>query len=200
VSIPPFYLCGPTASGKTALALALAEAWGGEVVNGDAFQVYRGLEILSAAPSEEEKSRCPHHLFGVMDPTESMDAAKYATLARPVIEGIAARGKRAIVVGGSGLYLKFLTHGVAAAPPGDEEIRAELDQLAVDAKFAKSPTFVTSLGNLSHHGRKGFGIEEEFRRLLSGRKSRGHCAFMAPGAAGGENRDANTEDVGRGGS
>ena len=137
MSTPPFYLCGPTASGKTALALALAEAWGGEVVNGDAFQVYRGLEILSAAPSEEEKSRCPHHLFGVMDPTKSMDAAKYATLARPVIEGIAARGKRAIVVGGSGLYLKFLTHGVAAAPPGDEEIRAELDQLAVDEIYRR---------------------------------------------------------------
>jgi DNA polymerase III delta prime subunit len=61
-----FFLCGPTASGKTALALALAEAWGGEIVNGDAFQVYRGLEILSAAPSDEEQAACPHYLFGVI--------------------------------------------------------------------------------------------------------------------------------------
>ena len=121
-----FFLCGPTASGKTALALALAEAWDGEIVNGDAFQVYRGLEILSAAPSEKEQATCPHHLFGVIDTAESMDAAKYAALANPVIEEIENRGKTAIIVGGSGLYLKFLTHGIAEAPPGDEEIRAEL--------------------------------------------------------------------------
>ena len=121
-----FFLCGPTASGKTALALALAEAWDGEIVNGDAFQVYRGLEILSAAPSEKEQATCPHHLFGVIDTAESMDAAKYAALANPVIEEIENRGKTAIIVGGSGLYLKFLTHGIAEAPPGDEEIRAKL--------------------------------------------------------------------------
>lgn len=121
-----FFLCGPTASGKTALALALAEAWDGEIVNGDAFQVYRGLEILSAAPSEKEQATCPHHLFGIIDNAESMDAAKYAALANPVIEEIENRGKTAIIVGGSGLYLKFLTHGIAEAPPGDEEIRAEL--------------------------------------------------------------------------
>ncbi|MGI9268236.1 MAG: tRNA (adenosine(37)-N6)-dimethylallyltransferase MiaA [Akkermansiaceae bacterium] len=121
-----FFLCGPTASGKTALALALAEAWDGEIVNGDAFQVYRGLEILSAAPSEKEQATCPHHLFGIIDNAESMDAAKYAALANPVIEEIENRGKTAIIVGGSGLYLKFLTHGIAEAPPGDEEIRAKL--------------------------------------------------------------------------
>lgn len=121
-----FFLCGPTASGKTALALALAEAWDGEIVNGDAFQVYRGLEILSAAPSEKEQATCPHHLFGIIDNAESMDAAKYAALANPVIKEIENRGKTAIIVGGSGLYLKFLTHGIAEAPPGDEEIRAEL--------------------------------------------------------------------------
>lgn len=121
-----FFLCGPTASGKTALALALAEAWDGEIVNGDAFQVYRGLEILSAAPSEKEQATCPHHLFGIIDNAESMDAAKYAALANPVIKEIENRGKTAIIVGGSGLYLKFLTHGIAEAPPGDEEIRAKL--------------------------------------------------------------------------
>ena len=128
----PLYLCGPTASGKTGLALALAKRWGGEIVNADAFQVYRGLEVLSAAPTEEEKGICPHHLFGFLDPLESMDAAKYEALAKPLISEILSRGKCPIIVGGSGLYLKFLTHGVAAAPPADEKIRAELDQWAVD--------------------------------------------------------------------
>lgn len=133
----PFYLCGPTASGKTGLALALAEAWGGEIVNADAFQVYRGLEILSAAPTAAEKERCPHHLFGIINPEEAMDAAKYAELAKPVIQEIQARGKCPMIVGGSGLYLKFLTHGVAKAPPADEHIRAELDGWAVDQIYAK---------------------------------------------------------------
>jgi len=137
MSLSPFYLCGTTASGKTALALALAEAWGGEVVNADAFQVYRGLEILSAAPSAEEMARCPHHLFTFMEPSEPMDAAKYEALASPLIAEIQSRGKRPIIVGGSGLYLKFLTHGVAKAPSGDPQIRAELEKLHVDEIYRR---------------------------------------------------------------
>ncbi|YCM45587.1 tRNA (adenosine(37)-N6)-dimethylallyltransferase MiaA [Verrucomicrobiaceae bacterium 227] len=132
MSQQPFYLCGTTASGKTSLALALAREADGEVVNADAFQVYRGLEILSAAPGDEEQAQCPHHLFGIRDLDEPMDAAKYAALAGEVIVDIRARGKLPIVVGGSGLYLKFLTHGVAEAPGGDPAIRAELDALPVD--------------------------------------------------------------------
>ena len=132
MTLSPFYLCGTTAAGKTALALALAEAWGGEVVNADAFQVYRGLEILSAAPSEAEMASHPHHLFCFQEASEAMDAAKYEALARPVIAEIQARGKRPIVVGGSGLYLKFLTHGVAKAPSGDPELRAELESLSTE--------------------------------------------------------------------
>ncbi|MEJ6582230.1 MAG: tRNA (adenosine(37)-N6)-dimethylallyltransferase MiaA [Akkermansiaceae bacterium] len=132
MSQQPFYLCGTTASGKTSLALALARETGGEIVNGDAFQVYRGLEILSAAPTAEEQACCPHHLFGFRDLDEPMDAAKYAALAGEVIADILERGKRPIVVGGSGLYLKFLTHGIAEAPGGDPVIRAELDALPVE--------------------------------------------------------------------
>lgn len=132
MSQQPFYLCGTTASGKTSLALALARELDGEVVNADAFQVYRGLEILSAAPSDEERAECPHHLFGIRNLDEPMDAAKYAALAGEVIEDIQKRGKLPIVVGGSGLYLKFLTHGIAEAPGGDSAIRAELDALPVD--------------------------------------------------------------------
>jgi tRNA dimethylallyltransferase len=123
----PFYICGPTASGKSAHALEMAEKLDGEIVNADAFQLYRGLEIVSAAPSEAEKSRIPHHLYGVLEPTESADAQRYVHLARPVIEEIRSRGKTPIVTGGSGLYLKFLTHGAAPLPTGDAALRAEMD-------------------------------------------------------------------------
>lgn len=122
-----FYICGPTASGKTALALQKARELDGEIVNADAFQLYRGLEIVSAAPSPDERASVPHHLFGALDPTDSSDAGSYMRLARPVIEEIQSRGKTPIVTGGSGLYLKFLTHGPAPLPAGDSTLRAELD-------------------------------------------------------------------------
>ena len=123
----PFHICGPTASGKSALALAMANELDGEIVNADAFQLYRGLEIVSAAPSLEERAGVPHHLFGVLDPAAPMDAGRYLRLALPVIREIQARGKTPVVTGGSGLYLKFLTHGPAPLPAGDAELRAQLD-------------------------------------------------------------------------
>lgn len=123
----PFYLCGPTAAGKSALAVELASRLDGEIVNADAFQLYRGLEIVSAAPSSEERAQAPHHLFGVLDPTAAADAGSYMRLAQPVIAEILSRGKTPIVTGGSGLYLKFLTHGPAPLPTGDATLRAELD-------------------------------------------------------------------------
>lgn len=123
----PVYICGPTASGKSALALEMAATHDGEIVNADAFQLYRGLEIVSAAPTDEEQSQFPHHLYGVLPPTASADAQRYVELARPVIEEIQSRGKTPIVAGGSGLYLKFLTHGAAPLPIGDPALRAEMD-------------------------------------------------------------------------
>jgi tRNA dimethylallyltransferase len=122
-----FYICGPTASGKSALAIEIANQLGGEIVNADAFQLYRGLEHLTAAPSPEERASVPHHLYGVLDPTEKTDAGSYMRMAMPVIEEIRARGKTPVVTGGSGLYLKFLTHGPAPLPTGDAKLRAELD-------------------------------------------------------------------------
>ena len=123
----PFYICGPTASGKSALALEMAVKLDGEVVNADAFQLYRGLEMVSAAPSLEERARVPHHLYGVMDPADAADAGTYMRLALPVIRDIQNRGKTPVITGGSGLYLKFLTHGPAPLPAGDAALRAELD-------------------------------------------------------------------------
>lgn len=126
-SPPPLYVCGPTASGKTAFAIELAMQYNGEIVNADAFQLYRGLEILSAAPSPAEQSQVPHHLYGVLSPAERSDAQSYVKLATPVIAEIQSRGKTPVITGGSGLYLKFLTHGASPLPTGDAAMRAGLD-------------------------------------------------------------------------
>jgi len=126
------FVCGPTASGKTAFAVGLAERIGGEIVNADAFQLYRGVEILTAAPTPEERAAVPHHLFGVFDPGESNDAFRYRGLALPVLEEILARGATPVVVSGSGLYIKFLTHGPSPLPAGDPELRRELDARSLE--------------------------------------------------------------------
>lgn len=112
----PFYLVGPTASGKSALAIALAERIGGEIVNADAFQLYRGLDICTAKPSPAELAQVPHHLYGVINPTELCDAQRFCDLARAIIAEILGRGKIPIIVGGSGLYIKSLTHGLSQLP------------------------------------------------------------------------------------
>ncbi len=136
-AVSPLFVCGATASGKTAYALRMAEELGGEIVNGDAFQLFRGIEILSAAPSEEEKKGFHHHLFGVLEPGESCDAGRYFEMAMPVISEIQSRGKTPIVVGGSGLYLKFLTHGPSPLPKGDEKMRAEMDGQTLEELLAE---------------------------------------------------------------
>lgn len=129
----PLFLCGPTASGKSSLGLALAEPLDGEIVNGDAFQLYNAIPTLTAAPSEDEKARLPHHLYGVLDPNEPCDAMRFRELALPVLAQIQSRGKRPIVVGGSGLYLKFLSHGPSPLPSGDPQLRAKLDPRSLES-------------------------------------------------------------------
>ncbi len=133
----PLFVCGATASGKTAYALRMAAELDGEIVNGDAFQLFRGIEILSAAPSDEEKNGFPHHLFGVLEPAEHCDAGRYFEMVMPVISEIQSRGKTPIVVGGSGLYLKFLTHGPSPLPRGDENMRAEMDGQSLEELLAE---------------------------------------------------------------
>ncbi len=134
---PKLFICGPTASGKSALALEMARKLGGEIVNADAFQLYRGLEIVSAAPSDDERALVPHHLYGVLEPTESADAQLYVKLAKPLIAEIQSRGKTPIITGGSGLYLKFLTHGAAPLPTADAALRAELDARPLEKLVAQ---------------------------------------------------------------
>lgn len=133
------FIVGPTASGKSALALRLAQAGnvGGEIVNADAFQLYDGMDILTAKPSAADRQRVPHHLYGVLPLTEVCDAQRYRDLAMPVIEEIAARGRAPIVVGGSGLYIKALTHGLAQLPQGDAEMREKLRAMPLDEKVAE---------------------------------------------------------------
>jgi tRNA dimethylallyltransferase len=120
-------VAGPTGSGKTALAIALAQRLGGEIVNADSQQVYRGLEVGTAKPSAAERAAAPHHLLDVADPGEGMDAARFVALADAAIAEIAARGRLPIVAGGTGLYLRALLHGVVAAPGRDPALRASLE-------------------------------------------------------------------------
>ncbi len=133
----PIFVCGATASGKTGHALRLAEELGGEIVNADAYQLFRGIGILSAAPTEEELGKIPHHLFGRIEPGTHCDAGRYVGMAAPVISEIQSRGKVPLVVGGSGLYLKFLTHGPSPLPKGDERLRAEMDARSLDDLLAE---------------------------------------------------------------
>ena len=113
---PGWLIGGPTGSGKSALALRLAREHGGEIVNADSMQVYRDLRILTARPSAAEEREAAHHLFGVVDAAEAWSVGRWLSAARAVIAEIAARGRPAIVVGGTGLYLRALTQGLADIP------------------------------------------------------------------------------------
>ena len=121
-------IAGPTGAGKTDLSLRLAERLGGEIVGADAFQIYAGLPILTAQPTPGQLARVPHHLVGSVDPRESYDAARYRREALDVLRSIAARGKRPIVVGGTGLYVKALLGGLDELPDQDPVLRGEFSQ------------------------------------------------------------------------
>jgi len=121
---------GPTASGKSALALALAERIGGEIVNADSMQVYRDFRILTARPTPEEEARAPHHLYGHVAAAELYSTGRWLNDALAAIAAIRARNKTPILVGGTGLYFKALTQGLADIPAADPEIRAALRERA----------------------------------------------------------------------
>jgi tRNA dimethylallyltransferase len=123
---PLLVVAGPTASGKTALALRLAEALDGEIVSCDSVCVYRGLEIGSAKPTAEERARAPHHCLDIYSPSEACTAGDWARQAKAAIAGIRERGRVPIVAGGTGLYLRALLEGLAPTPTRDEALRERL--------------------------------------------------------------------------
>jgi len=125
-----FCIMGPTASGKSALALALAERFDAEIVSVDSAQIYRGMDIGTAKSSLEEQARVPHRLIDILDPTESYSAARFAEDARRAVAEIHARGRVALMVGGTMLYFKALRVGFDALPGADATIRARLDAQA----------------------------------------------------------------------
>ncbi|HUH95081.1 MAG TPA: tRNA (adenosine(37)-N6)-dimethylallyltransferase MiaA [Casimicrobiaceae bacterium] len=126
-TLPAVLLMGPTASGKSALALALAEGFGGEIVSVDSAQVYRGLDIGSAKPDRATRERVPHHLIDVIEPTEAYSAARFAREALNAIVAIRARGRLPILSGGTMLYFKALAEGLSELPAADPALRAQLD-------------------------------------------------------------------------
>jgi tRNA dimethylallyltransferase len=123
-------ILGPTGSGKNALSIALAERFGGEIVNCDSVAVYRDFVIGTAKPTIQERARAPHHLFDAVDPTAYMTAGEYARQARAVLKEIYSRGTVPIVVGGTGLYLRALLDGLFAGPERSEELRERLRERA----------------------------------------------------------------------
>lgn len=116
-------LCGPTASGKSALALALAEALGGTLINADSMQVYKDLRVLTARPTPDEEARVPHRLYGVLDGAEVCSAARWADMAATAARETWAEGRLPLMVGGTGLYLRALTEGLAAIPDIPPDVR-----------------------------------------------------------------------------
>lgn len=119
-------ITGPTASGKSSLAVELALRVGGEIVNSDSMQVYRGMDVGTAKPTMAERRGVPHHLLDVVNPDEDFDAAKYRSLAIPLLQDMVSRGKAPFVVGGTGLYIKILLGGILECPPVDLGLREEL--------------------------------------------------------------------------
>ncbi|MGN6058652.1 MAG: tRNA (adenosine(37)-N6)-dimethylallyltransferase MiaA [Sphingomicrobium sp.] len=135
---PPLALiAGPTASGKSALALALAERTGGVIVNADSAQVYRDLPVLSAAPTAKERAAAEHRLYGFLDGAEPCSAADWATRAREEVADIHSQGRLPILAGGTGLYIRTLLEGIAPVPPIDPEVRADVRSASVEENRAK---------------------------------------------------------------
>jgi len=129
---PVVVIVGPTASGKTALSLHLAQRFQGEIVNCDSVAVYREFEIGTAKPDHSQRQLVPHHLIDIVSPTEKFTAGEYARVARPLLSEIASRGTLPIVVGGTGLYLRALLEGLFEGPQRSEELRARLRERAAN--------------------------------------------------------------------
>ena len=127
-----FFIVGPTATGKSEIAADVAREVSAEIVSADAFQFYRGLDLLTAKPEALTHAKASHHLISIVPITAEMNAERYRRAATVAIEEINSRGKLAIVVGGSGLYIKTLTHGLAPLPASDPKLREKLNAMSLD--------------------------------------------------------------------
>ena len=132
-----FFIVGPTAAGKSELAAEIATRCNAEIASADAFQIYRGIDILTAKPDTATLAKATHRLIGSVSILDEMNAAKFSRMAEEVIGEIHSRGKLALVVGGSGLYIKALTHGLSPAAGANRALRAELQRLSVSELAAK---------------------------------------------------------------
>ena len=126
------FIGGPTATGKSELAADVARDIDAEIVSADAFQIYRGLDLLTAKPDASTLGKAPHHLIGTMPLHQEMNAEKYRRAASRAVNEINSRSRLALVVGGSGLYIKALTHGLAALPESDLKLREQLNAMSLD--------------------------------------------------------------------
>jgi tRNA dimethylallyltransferase len=133
----PILIAGPTAVGKSQIALQLAERIGGEIISADSMQVYRGLDIGTAKPPLAERARVPHHLVDICDLTESFDAAQFARLAHRAVTEIRSRGRVPILCGGTGLYFKAFLEGLGETPAADAKLRAELEATPLEKLLAE---------------------------------------------------------------
>ena len=165
-------IAGPTASGKSALALRLAETTGAEVVNADALQLYADLRVLTARPDAAEMARAPHHLFGTVDASEGWSVGRWQRAALALIAKIAGRGRDVIVVGGTGLYLRALTQGLADIPVIPTEVRQ-----AAASEFA-------SLGEAAFRARLGEVDPAAAARIALGDRQRLSRAWEVYAATG----------------
>ena len=145
----PVFLAGPTAVGKSAVALELAERLGGEIISVDSMQVYRGLDIGTAKPNPEEREKISHHLIDVVGFDEPFDAARFVAHARDAMEQIAARGRRPLFCGGTGMYFKAWFEGLGTSPTSDPELRRELESIPLsnllDELAARDPVAFESI-------------------------------------------------------
>lgn len=173
---------GPTGSGKTALALALAEALDGEIVAADSMQFYRGMAIGTAAPTPEEQARVPHHFVGMLNPNQRLPAGEYSVAARSCIESLEARGRTPVICGGSGMYVQAVLDGIFDGPGRDDTLRealtAEAEALGGAALLARlhavDPAYATVIGSpndlvriiraLEVHALTGVPLSEWHRR------------------------------------
>jgi tRNA dimethylallyltransferase len=181
---PILALVGPTATGKSAVALCLAESIGGVIISADSMQVYRGMDIGTAKPSLEDRKRIPHFLIDVADPTRNFSVADYVELAEPILEENVSAGRPVIVCGGTGYYVRALIDGICESPPGDPRFRRRMEadarRLGPEALHAR----LAEIDPIAAEGIHPRNLRRTIRALevfhLSGKTITEHRAAQSP--------------------